>query len=87
MAGGKISPYVAKAILYPLTLDIEADGSGGYFIRLTGKPGSTYRLQRAPGLSGPWTTGAPQTAPGSGQIEFWDLFPPPGQGFYRTVQP
>ena len=37
--------------------------------------------------SGPWTSGAPQTAPASGVVEFWDMFPPPGQAFYRTVQP
>ena len=29
----------------------------------------------------------PQTAPTSGLVEFWDLFPPPGQSFYRSVQP
>ena len=43
--------------------------------------------QRAPGLSGPWTAIGPQTAPASGRVEFWDLFPPPGQGFYRSVGP
>jgi hypothetical protein len=87
MAGGKVSAYLAKAIVNPPILAIEPDGFGGYFIDFSGVPGSAYRLQRAPSLSGPWTTSAPQTAPGSGQIEFWDLFPPPGQGFYRTVQP
>jgi hypothetical protein len=23
----------------------------------------------------------------AGQLEFWDVFPPPGQGFYRTLGP
>ena len=60
---------------------------GGWFIRFAGQPGLSYRLQRAPSLSGPWSTSAPVTAPVSGLIEFWDLFPPPQQAFYRTVQP
>ena len=29
----------------------------------------------------------PQKAPASGPVEFWDLFPLPGQGFYRAVGP
>ncbi len=68
-------------------LAIERDGSGGLFIRFTGAPAVTYRLQRATSVTGPWSTSAPQTAPASGLVEFWDLFPPPGQAFYRTVQP
>ena len=69
------------------TLAIARDGSGGVFIRFTGAPDVTYRLQRAATLTGPWSTSAPQTAPADGLIEFHDLFPPPGQAFYRTVQP
>ena len=67
-------------------LAIERDGSGGLFIRFTGAPNATYRLQRAPTVNGPWSTSAPQTAPASGVVEFHDLFPPPGQAFYRAVQ-
>jgi hypothetical protein len=85
-AGGKVSAGLAKAIVNPPLLSIEPDGFGGYFIDFSGVPGSAYRLQRATKLSGEWTTSAPQTAPASGVLEFWDLFPPPGQGFYRTVQ-
>ena len=87
IAGGKVSTYVARAIVNPAILTLEADGFGGYLIHLTGSPGGTYRLQRAPTLNGPWVSSAPQTAPGSGVLEFWDIFPPPGQGFYRAVQP
>jgi len=85
-AGGKASAYVARAIINPPALAIEPDGFGGYFLRFEGVPGSAYRLQRAPGLSGPWATSGPQTAPASAQLEFWDVFPPPDQAFYRTVQ-
>ena len=41
----------------------------------------------APGVSGPWMASGPQKAPASGPVEFWDLFPLPGQGFYRAVGP
>jgi hypothetical protein len=86
-AGGKASAYLAKAIINPPVLAIEPDGFGGYFIDFSGVPGSAYRLQRASAVAGPWATSAPQIAPPSGQVEFWDLFPPPGKGFYRSVQP
>ena len=86
-AGGKVSAYVARAIVNPPVLAIAGDGDGGYFIRFSGVPGSAYRLQRAPGVSGPWTASGPQIAPASGHLEFWDLFPPPGQALYRSVQP
>jgi len=86
-AGGKTSAYLARAIVNPPVLAIESDGFGGYFLSFEGVPGSDYRLQRAPGVRGPWAASGPQTAPASGLVEFWDLFPPPGQGFYRSVQP
>jgi hypothetical protein len=86
-AGGKASAYVARAIINPPVLAIEPDGFGGYFLSFEGVPGSAYRLQRAPTLNGPWATSSPQTAPASGSLEFWDVFPPPGQGFYRSVGP
>src|SRR6266850_324070 len=50
-AGGKISAYLARAIVYPPVLAIEGDGDGGYFIRFSGVPGSAYRLERAPGVT------------------------------------
>jgi len=87
MAGGKVSANVARAIVNPPVLAIVPDGFGGYFLRFSAVPGSGYRLQRAPVLSGPWATSSPQTAPASGFLEFWDVFPLPGQGFYRSVQP
>ena len=86
-AGGKVSAYIAKAIVNPPVLAIAPDGFGGFFINFSGVPGSGYRLQRAPTVKGPWVSSGPQTAPASGLLEFWDLFPPPGQGFYRSVQP
>ena len=68
-------------------LALVPDGGGGYFIRFNGAPDVAYRLQRAASLTGPWISGAPQTAPASGFVEFHDLFPLPDQAFYRTFQP
>jgi hypothetical protein len=87
IAGAKVSAYLARAIVNPPVLSIEGDRSGGYFIRFSGVPGSSYRLQRAPGVGGPWAISAPQTAPASASLEFWDLFPPAGQAFYRSLGP
>jgi hypothetical protein len=88
MAGGKISPFIARAYLLtlPAQLTILPDASGGYFIDVHGAPNLLYSLQRAPSLTGPWATSAPQTADSNGLIIFHDLFPPPARAFYRTVQ-
>jgi hypothetical protein len=56
------------------------------FIRFTGAPDVTYRLQRAASVTGTWTNLATNTAPASGHIEYHDTSPLPGQAFYRTVQ-
>ena len=68
-------------------VDANSTNAAGYFIRFSGVPGSAHWLPRAPGLRGPWTAIGPQTAAASGLVEFWDRFPPPGQGFYRSMQP
>ncbi len=70
----------------PPHLTIESDGKGGYFIRFTGVPGARYRLERASNPNGPWSSTAPQTAPPSGLVEFWDFLPPVDRAFYRTVR-
>jgi hypothetical protein len=79
--------YVFTGLGIGPSLVLEPDGGGGWFICFAGHSGLTYRLQRSASLSGPWLTSAPVTAPASGLLEFWDLFPPPTQAFYRTVQP
>jgi len=84
-AGGKISCYAAKAVVNPPFLTLQPDGGGGYFIRFSGVPGTPYRLQRASSPVGPWASISPQTAPASGLLQFYDIFPPPGHGFYRAV--
>ena len=47
----------------------------------------TYRLHRAPRVTGPWSDLVTNTAPASGRIEYHETSPPPGAAFYRTVQP
>ena len=58
----------------------------GYYVRFTGIPGASYDIQRAPTISGPWSTIATIVAPESGMVEYHDANPPPGQSFYRTLQ-
>jgi hypothetical protein len=70
-----------------VVLAIERDGSGGYFLRFNGVPDLSYRLQRAPSVTGPWSAIVTNTAPASGLIEYHETSPPPGSAFYRTVQP
>ena len=71
----------------PPLLEIGRDGSGGFFVRYTGAPDVTCRLQRAASVTGTGTDLATNTAPVSGLIEFRDVSPLPGPAFYRTVQP
>ena len=57
----------------------------GFLIRFAGIPGELYGIQRAPSVTGPWTTITTQTAPLHGIIHYEDVNPPVGSGFYRTV--
>ena len=58
-----------------------------YLIRFNGVPELTYQLQRSPKVTGPWDTIATVTVPESGFVEYLDSKSPPGQAFYRAVQP
>lgn len=68
-------------------LAVARDGSGGYLLGITGAPDITYRMQRAPSVTGPWSDLATNTAPASGLIEYHETSPPPGAAFYRTSAP
>ena len=65
---------------------IEAVPSG-LRLRFTGTAGQSYSIQRAPTITGPWSTLATPTAPPSGLIQYEDQTPPPAAGFYRTTAP
>ncbi len=58
----------------------------GYYLRFNGFPGVSYDIQRAPSVTGPWSTLATVVAPQSGFVEYHEANPPPGQSFYRTLQ-
>jgi hypothetical protein len=66
---------------------IVPDGGGGYFLGFGGISGRSYRLERAPSVTGPWNTLTTLTAPASGLLEYHEMNPPSGQAFFRTVSP
>ncbi len=59
----------------------------GVRLRFTGVTGRSYNLERAPAVTGPWTTLATPTAPPGGLIEYVDTNPPVDTAFYRTSTP
>jgi hypothetical protein len=81
------SDFATIKYISVLVLALERDGSGGFFIQVNGVPNVTYRLQRAPDVTGAWSDFATNTAPASGLIEYHDSSPLPGQAFYRALQP
>ena len=58
---------------------------GGMLVRFAGIPGSSYALERAGQVTGPWGTLATLASPLHGIMEYLDATPPPGMGFYRMV--
>ena len=85
-AGGKVSAYLAKAIINPPVLTLEHSASGTNFIRYSGVPGTAYHPQRAPTLAGPWPSIATNTAPANGRVETADHAAPPDKAFYRVLE-
>ena len=79
--------YIFTGVGLSPTLALAPDGSGGYLLGFNAAPEITYRLQRAPSVSGPWSDLVTNTAPTSGRIEYHETSPPPGAAFYRTAQP
>lgn len=75
---------VYREALSPLLLDLLPSGIR---LRFTGIPARNYRIERAPAVTGPWSTINTQNAPASGLLEYLDAPAPRGQAFYRTVQP
>ena len=67
-------------------LEITPDGAGGFLLTFQAAAGN-YRIQRASRITGPWETIALATAFLPGLVAFDDTEPPPGQSFYRTLNP
>jgi hypothetical protein len=63
------------------------DHSGGYTVRYKQTPGITYRMERAPAVTGPWDTIATLQPNEVGIISVHDTNAPPSQAFYRTATP
>ena len=61
--------------------------SGGYLVSFAGIPGRTYSVQRAPTVTGPWTTIATVTAGTDGIGAIQDTNSLPSTAFYRTTYP
>jgi hypothetical protein len=60
---------------------------GAVQIRFAGIVGRTYSVQRAPAVTGPWTTIGTATVGPTGIASFNDDNPPPDSAFYRTAYP
>jgi hypothetical protein len=81
------SAYIFSGAGVGTCLGVARDGTLGYLLGFNATPGETYRLQRASGINGLWSTISTQTASAFGRIEYHDIAPLSGQAFYRTVQP
>jgi hypothetical protein len=61
--------------------------STGVCVRFSGVSGRRYNVERAPAVTGPWSTINTQTAPLSGAFEYLDTNPPAAAAFYRASEP
>lgn len=59
----------------------------GVRLRSVGVDGSTYQIERAPSVTGPWEVIASPVATSSGLIEHIDTNRPPDTAFYRMRKP
>jgi outer membrane protein assembly factor BamB len=81
-SSGDYATVVYRENLSPVSIALVP---AGVRLRFTGIPGRTYAIERAPAITGPWSTLATPVAPASGLIEHTDVAPPAGSAFYRTV--
>jgi hypothetical protein len=61
--------------------------STGVRLRFTGVSGHSHNIERAPAVTGPWSTLNTQPAPASGTFEYLDTNPPTAAAFYRASEP
>jgi len=59
----------------------------GVRLRITGVSGPGHKIDRAPAVTGAWSTINTQTASASGLFEYLDTNSPPAAAFYRTSEP
>jgi hypothetical protein len=83
-SSGDFATVVYREVLPPVSIQLVP---AGVRLSFTGTPGLSYKIERAPAVTGPWTPINTQTAPASGLLEYLAAPPLPSQAFYRTVQP
>jgi hypothetical protein len=90
---GSSPPYVGyydyATVVYreglpPVAIDLTPTGVR---FRFTVIPGRSYNIERAPTVTGLWSTLNTQTASASSLIDYLDTNPPVGSAFYRTREP
>ena len=81
---GDYATVVYRENLPPVSIELVPTGVR---LRFTGVPGRSYTIERAPAVTGPWSTLATPTAPPGGLIEYVDTNPPAGAAFYRLRSP
>jgi hypothetical protein len=64
-----------------------APTANGVLVSFAGIVGSTYTVQRAPTVDGPWVTLGTAAVDWTGLGSLTDTNPPPDDAFYRTVYP
>src|SRR5207302_9032945 len=84
-ATAQVLVFVSDGPLPPPNGLVIAPAGNGFRVRFAATPGNTYDIQRAPGITGPWTTLTTATAPSYGIIEALDPSPFPGMTFYRAL--
>ena len=79
--GSAIATVLYQQPLPPVAID---PAPSGIRLRFTGLPGHSYNIERAPAVTGPWSTLATTSAPLGGLIDYTDMNPPSNSAFYRT---
>ena len=86
-ASGSVSVVVRSADQQSGNMLPPVPIAGGYQVSFFGLPGRTYHLQRAPAVTGPWTTLAAVTTDANGLGTYADTNAPAEAAYYRTIYP
>jgi len=84
-AGKCHSSGVSVAEVPPGTMMISKALPGGFDVSFKGIPGREYEIQRAPSISGPWTTLTTVLVEPDGSGFYVDTDAPASEAFYRNV--
>ena len=91
LSGAEVSSLFAvgltAAVAPQISLRSPLFVAGNLGFAVTGSAGTTVNFQRAPSLTGPWTSIGTALLGTNGLGVFQDTNPPAASGFYRVVQP